>query len=138
MLTPALRAANGQQVIRQLCAALEHPAYRGAAIASLQELIDKVDIGALGQTYLKRLMIWFGMLGALDEAFACVHHALDDLHARRGTIGTAWGWMWVPELSAFRKDPRFRPLLARFRFEAFWNEHGPPDGHILRDGRLIC
>ena len=63
--------------------------------------------------------------------------SLDDF-GRHGTIGTAWAFLWMPEMLPFRQDPRFQALCSRMRLFDYWNKYGPPDNHELRDGKLIC
>ena len=65
-----------------------------------------------------------------------VNQWLDDF-AAMGTIGTAWGLLWEPELAGFREDARFATLAGRMRLPDYWQRHGPPDGYDWRDGRLI-
>jgi hypothetical protein len=38
----------------------------------------------------------------------------------------------------FRRDARFLPLTERLGLIEYWKEHGPPDNHELRNGKLIC
>jgi hypothetical protein len=45
--------------------------------------------------------------------------------------------LWLPELRAFRRDPRFGDLVAGLGLLDYWKEHGPPDNCEFRSGRLI-
>jgi hypothetical protein len=73
----------------------------------------------------------------LDEAFAVANQSLDHF-VESGTIGTAWGYLWMRELLPFRQDPRFQDFARRLRLFDYWNKFGPPDNCELRDGKLIC
>ena len=44
----------------------------------------------------------------------------------------------MPEMKAFRQDPRFQALATRMGLMEYGQQHGPPDGCELRDGKLIC
>ena len=38
----------------------------------------------------------------------------------------------------FREDPRFQDFARALNMFEYWEKHGPPDGHALVDGRLVC
>jgi hypothetical protein len=82
-------------------------------------------------------MLWYTLLGAPVEAFEVASQSLDAF-ARHGTIGTAWGFIWMREMLPFRQDPRFQEFARRLRLFDYWNKYGPPDNCELRDGKLIC
>jgi DNA-binding winged helix-turn-helix (wHTH) protein len=84
----------------------------------------------------KRLMLWHSLRGALDEAYALAFDSLDH-YAREGTVGGAWGVLWLPEMRAFRDDERFQLFARRLRLFEYWSEYGPPDGHSLAGERLV-
>ena len=84
----------------------------------------------------RRLLVWYSMLGAYDQAYQVVNRLLDDF-ATTDTIGVAWGFLWMRDLAGFREDARFATLAARMRLPDYWAVHGPPDGYDWRDGRLI-
>lgn len=46
--------------------------------------------------------------------------------------------MWSPDMAPFRRDPRFQELVRELDLFRFWERHGPPDGHAIDNGRLIC
>jgi len=135
MFAPAnLRAAGGDAVIRQVYAALGDPSGRPAAIKALQELLHRLDPDALGNNQLDAFR-FFTELGDLDSAFEFANEHLDQL-ARAG--GSAWASLWTTEMRAFRRDPRFQPLVTRFKLMPYWEQYGPPDGCELKDGKLAC
>jgi hypothetical protein len=55
------------------------------------------------------VVLWYVVLGAVDAAYEAANQVLDDF-ARSGTVGTAWGFLWLPEMRAFRRGPRYSKL----------------------------
>jgi DNA-binding winged helix-turn-helix (wHTH) protein/Tfp pilus assembly protein PilF len=94
------------------------------------------EFAALDPPLRKRLMLWHSWRGALDEAFNLAFDSLDH-YAREGTVGGAWGVLWLPEMRAFRADERFQLFARRLRLFEYWSEYGPPDGYSLRGERLL-
>ena len=84
----------------------------------------------------RRMILWYSMLEAYDEAYEVMHRGLDDF-AATGTIGVAWGYLWLKEFAGFRADPRFGALATRMKLPDYWAVHGPPDGYDWHDGRLL-
>ena len=82
-------------------------------------------------------MLWYIMLGAVDEAFDVADESLEHF-AKAGTIGTAWAFLWLHEMLPFRRDPRFQSMCRRMGLFEFWNKHGAPDNCELRRDQLIC
>ncbi len=80
----------------------------------------------LDQPLRKRLILWHAMLGDLDGAFAFLTRTLDH-YAQFGTVGSAWGVLWLPEMKPLRADPRFQAFAARIGWVDYWREYGPPD-----------
>ena len=136
-LSAPLRAAGGAEVISQLCSALETRTRQVAAVSAIQALTERVDAESFGLLSRKRALLWLTMLGARDDAFDLAHRSLDHF-ALSGMIGISWGMLWMPEMRPLRADPRFQRIITRMGFADYWMEHGPPDGHRLRDGLLVC
>jgi DNA-binding winged helix-turn-helix (wHTH) protein len=136
-LSPRIHAAGGAKAVESLCAALETQAPRGAATAALDELESRLQPEDLDQPMRKRLLLWMTMLGDLDAAYAFLARSLEH-YSRGNTVGSAWGFLWLPEMRAFRHDARFQEFVARVRLIDYWREYGAPDGCELRDGSLIC
>jgi TolB-like protein len=132
-----IRAADGDNVVRQAFPAFEKPELRDAAVQGLDELRSRIDTEDTPQLMKKRFMIWYAMLDGLDQAFELVNQLLDH-YARTGTIGVAWGLLWTPQMRPFRQDPRFQQLCARMNLFEYWNAYGPPDNCELHDGKLVC
>jgi hypothetical protein len=81
----------------------------------------------------------FTTVGALDEAYELANAALDQ-SGRLGSAGLG-GWsvlLWIPEMRAFRNDPRFQSLVRRMNMIDYWQQYGPPDDCDLKDGKLTC
>lgn len=84
----------------------------------------------------KRMMLWHTLQGDMDAAYELGFGSLD-FYAREGTVGGAWGVLWLPEMRPFRNDERFQLFARRLRLFEFWSEYGPPDGYSLAGERLV-
>jgi DNA-binding winged helix-turn-helix (wHTH) protein len=136
-LSPRLRAAGGSAAVEHLCAALRDPSLRAAASTALDDLEARLQPEDFDQPMRKRLLLWRAMLGNFDAAYAFLDRCLEH-YARSGTVGSAWGFLWLPEMKAFRRDARFQLFIGRVGFIDYWREYGPPDDCELRGSTLIC
>lgn len=124
--SPAQHAIGGAQTVELLCRALRDSAQNAAALAALTAFEQRLTAAELDQSTRKRLLLWYAMLGALDTAFAFAERSMDRF-AREGTVGSAWGSLWLPEMKAFRADPRFGHFAARLRLPEYWAQQGGPE-----------
>ncbi|HKE46068.1 MAG TPA: winged helix-turn-helix domain-containing protein [Steroidobacteraceae bacterium] len=136
-LTPPLRDAGGEAAIESAFAALAGRDGYKSAIENLNQL--RARVGAINLTTLsfRRFTLWYTLLGGLTEAYEVANQSLDTF-ARHGTVGTAWGFIWMREMLPFRQDPRFQDFAKRLRLFDYWNKYGPPDNCELKDGRIVC
>ncbi len=137
-LSPAMRAAGGVDAIKLFYAAMSEPsgAATAIAIAALQALQARLRAEDVDRSTGQRLMIWYTLLGAVD----CAHDVADSLldrFALSDTVGHAWGFLWMPEMLAFRCDTRFQAFVSRLGLVEYWQQYGPPDGCELRGRKLI-
>lgn len=131
------RSDAGRSTMKQVYAALGGRAERGAAVRSLRALLEAPNAAdPLSQRKEDGIFLSV-LLGDLDLAFESANRWLDRF-ARSGTIGTTWGVLWIPELHAFRRDPRFQALVDRLKLFDYWKRHGPPDDCELTEGRIVC
>jgi hypothetical protein len=80
---------------------------------------------------------WYARLGALDDAYETTDRMVRNFK-RSGILNTVnLPPFWLPELRAFRQDPRFQDLAESLGLVQYWKQRGPPEGHELRDGRLV-
>jgi DNA-binding winged helix-turn-helix (wHTH) protein len=105
------------------------------AAAGLRAIQDSLSAAELDPPLRKRFMLWYSRLGALDQAYELAFDSLDR-YAREGTVGGAWGVLWLAEMAAFREDERFQLFARRLRLFEYWSEYGPPDGYSLVGARL--
>jgi adenylate cyclase len=136
-LPPQMAANGGEAAIHQLVAALRGASPAAAAIDALRAVRAKMAPAEMTQFMQRRFMVWYTMLGAVDQAFDVANESLDHF-AQQGTIGAAWSFLWMPELLPFRQHPRFQAMCRRMGFFDYWNKHGAPDRCELRGGKLIC
>jgi DNA-binding winged helix-turn-helix (wHTH) protein len=108
---------------------------RDKGFAALRALEESLSADELDPPMRKRFLLWYSSIGALDRAFELASESLDN-YAREGTVGGAWGVLWLPEMAAFRHDRRFRLFAQRLRLFEYWSEYGPPDGYCLHGDRL--
>jgi tetratricopeptide (TPR) repeat protein len=127
-LPPAVAAAGGADAVYALCRALAG-GDKPAVAAQLKTVAGRVGPEALDQPIRKRLILWYTLLGDLDAAFESATASLEH-YARSGTIGGAWGVLWLAEMLPFRCDARFVPLAERMGLVDYWDVYGPPDGEV--------
>jgi hypothetical protein len=122
------RQAGGATVVRQLHDALRVDAQRESSLLALDALDGRLR--AAGNTSFATVMFsmnWCTMLGDLDRAFAASSQWLQ-LSADTGLSGIPQNaGFWLPEMRAFRADPRFGPLASNMGFTAYWRKFGGPD-----------
>jgi len=80
---------------------------------------------------------WFALLGAMDDAHAVARRMVTRLERTGRLVGLNLPPLWLPELAAFRRDPRFQELAAGLGFIEYWKATRPPDGYALERGRLV-
>jgi TolB-like protein len=114
---------------------LRQPAYLTGS-GRLRELEAAFTPEELDPPARKRLILWHVLRNDLDAAYDLAHRSLDR-YAREGTVGGAWGMLWLAEMGRFRDDARFDQFARRLRLFEYWNEYGPPDGYSLSAGRLV-
>ena len=136
-LPPDIAADGGDEIVRQVYAALGNSAGFSRPIAALDTLRARGARVEMSQFMKRRLMLWYVQLGALDQAFEVATQSLE-YFARSGSIGTAWAFLWMPEMSPFRQDARFQLMCQRMGLIDYWQAYGPPDNCELRGGTLIC
>lgn len=123
--------------LADLIALLELRAGQGNAAESRARIMnDLAGSATLDPPLRKRLLVWHTCCGDLDQAFALAFDSLDHF-AREGTVGGAWGVLWLPEMQTFRDDARFQLFARRLRLFEYWSEYGPPDGYSLAGERLV-
>jgi hypothetical protein len=108
-----------------------------AQIEALDALRARLTPAEMTQFMKRRFIVWYTLLGALDQAFELLNESLDHF-AQSGTIGAAWGFLWMREMLPFRQHPTFQSTCHRMGLFEYWNKYGPPDNCELRDGELIC
>jgi TolB-like protein/tetratricopeptide (TPR) repeat protein len=117
---------DGAKTVELVCLALKDPSRKPAAISALQRLQKSMQSAEFDPPMRKRLMLWHTQLGAIDAAYDVFVRSLSH-YEETGTVGAAWGLLWLPEMRPFRQDPRFRECVRRLRFTEYWAQHGPPD-----------
>jgi len=134
----AMRQAGGGETVRLLHEALQSPAQREKALLSLDSLAARLrETGATTFASLMVCINGYGMLGDLDRAYAASEQWLL-LSMNSGLSGIPHNAaFWLPEMSAFRADPRFEALATRMGLVAYWRKFGAPD-HCELGAKLVC
>ena len=135
-LPQRVRAETGARAVELLCQSYADASYRARAVSALRELEASLSTEETDPPMRKRFMLWYSRIDAINEAYDLAARALDHYEAQ-GSIGGAWGVLWLPEMRAFRGDLRFQQFARRLRFFDYWSEYGPPDGHALSGDTLV-
>jgi hypothetical protein len=132
-----LRSDVGRSTIRHVFEALGGRARPDEAARELRTLLEQSNAAEpLAQRKEDGIFLSV-LLGDLDLAFDSANRWLDRF-ARSGTIGTAWGVLWMPELRPFRRDPRFQAVAARLKLFDYWKLYGPADDSDTAHDRIVC
>lgn len=135
VLPPRLHDAALDELLAAICNginAVDGPRLSGR----LENIVAALTPAELDPPMRKRLLLWYTQLGALDAAYALAGASLDHF-GQEGTVGGAWGVLWLPEMQPFRDDERFQLFARRLRLFEYWSEYGPPDGYSLSGERLV-
>ena len=136
-LPDEVRSAGGAEAVTAVYAGLSDPTKRSAALAAIHERLAPVSGFDLARAVTSMHVIaWYTMFGALDAAYDVAWKYLER-NVRHGLTGRFWHALWLPEIRAFRQDPRFQHLVKSLHLIEYWQAHGPPDGCDLRDGALL-
>jgi hypothetical protein len=137
-------SARAMEVVNLVYTALADPAQREAALAARSRLYPERDelAPANAASAMRACMTSvesYAFLGALDVAYSL----LDQCLARQRQLAAASPGLaaisfWLPEMRAFRQDPRFQQLVTRLGLMDYWRQFGPPDDCDIKDGKLIC
>ena len=68
----------------------------------------------------------------IDDAYQFLQRAPDSMN------GDSWVFFWLPDLAAFRQDPRFAELVTEHGLVDYWREHGWPDACQPAGDSVIC
>lgn len=128
---------DAAKTVELVCLALKDPSRKPAAINALHRMQKSLRSAEFDPPMRKRLMLWHTQLGAIDAAYDVMFRSLSH-YEETGTVGSAWGLLWLPEMRPFRQDPRFQECVKRLRLVEYWAEHGPPDRCELRGTQLVC
>jgi TolB-like protein len=131
--------ATGYRSVEIIYGALERGSMSDVALTALQELLAAAVEDYPGSGTVRMLVMnWSTSLGALDLAFAVADDTVGQLRATGSiSINSLLPPLWLPEMSPFRRDPRFQEFAGALGFLPYWEVHGPPDGHELRHGNLV-
>jgi TolB-like protein/tetratricopeptide (TPR) repeat protein len=136
-LPPEMGDSAGIEAARKLVAAFQSGTGAVAATQALDAVRARLEAEAWSQAMKRRFMIWYTQLGALDQSFEVANESLDHF-GHSGSIGTAWGFLWLQEMLPFRRDARFQAMCRRMGLIDFWERNGPPDHCELSAGVLVC
>ena len=136
-----LAVPEGASVVRAVFVAFAEPAARAEASEAAARLLAEAERSGSVWGHFGNLglfLTWQVRLGNLDAAFAVAARIVARWR-ETGQLATASvSRMWSPYMAPFRRDPRFQELVRELDLFRFWDRHGPPDGHTIENGRLIC
>jgi TolB-like protein len=137
-LPPQVRAAGGEELVRLVYAALAERERSPAAIRAIRQLMSERTAHTVNTLHLPMLLLhWAVVLGDLDLAFLICNCTLDQFEPQ-GAIPVVdfLSQLWLPELRAFRRDPRFQVFATRLGLMEYWQQYGSPDEFDVKDGEL--
>ena len=74
---------------------------------------------------------------SIDVAYDLQIQCLEQVPAGLDKVDAGFS-PWFPRMRAFRQDPRFHALIARYGSMPFYEKYGPPDDCTLKAGHLLC
>ena len=132
------------EVIKLVYAAMADPTRRDAALAARPRLFpDQGDLppnnSATAMRTCSLVVESYATLGVLDVAYSLIDQCLNtQQQLATASPGLAGQILWLPDMRAFRRDPRFQPLVTRLGLVDYWRQYGPPDDCDIKDGKLTC
>ena len=139
VLPAEVRTAGGEETVHLVFRAFGEPAERARAVSDLRALYGALDERVAEGWPMTILAIqWFALLGAMDDAHAVARRIVTRLKRTGRLVTLNLPPLWLPELAAFRRDPRFQELAAGLGFIDYWKSATPPDGYVLERGRLVA
>lgn len=139
VMPPSARAAGSDDVVKLVFTAFDDAVKRSAAISALRALQAALGPQIADAWPMAILMLnWYAMLSAMDDAYAIAGRIVMNFERTGRLILINLTPIWLPELTAFRRNPRFHDFTARLGFVDYWQAYGPPDGCELKDGKLTC
>ena len=81
-------------------------------------------------------MLTLALLASYDDAYAIANDYLD--HHLLAAVSLFPGGVWMPEISALRKDPHSQTLAQRMRGIDYWKSCGLPDECDLYGDGVAC
>lgn len=130
-----------RSIIEQAVLAIPHSSRREQICSELWDLLARNDRRETLWHYAAMpsvLMHLFVQLGDFDRAFAILERIEQRWRETENLSTFAFNSLWQWSFRQFRREPRFQDYAARFGMVSYWEQHGPPDGHDLRGGKLIC
>ncbi|MEJ0007988.1 MAG: hypothetical protein WDM77_16890 [Steroidobacteraceae bacterium] len=137
-LAGPIRSAGGADVTRMVYAALGDPTKKPAARQALQRLVDRLGMRNIDVRSRRGFVLYFTLLDVLEPAYELANLNLEEFLSTGSGGGPAWAFLWLPEMRAFRQDPRFQRLVTRLNLVDYWKQYGSPDNCDLKDGNLVC
>jgi TolB-like protein len=133
-LPPAARLAGADELAKLFFGALRDARQRSDAVHRMMGLAPGIIRASPSQ--IDRVMLTFALLGSLDDAYAIANDYLD--HHGLAAVSLFAGGVWMPEMRALRKDPRFQAFAQRMHFIEYWKQYGPPDECDLHGEAVAC
>ena len=139
VLPAEFRALGGEEVVRLVFRAFGDKTGSAAAVSALRTVYAKLDPRiAEGWPVNILTLEWFALLGATDDAHAVARRIVARFERTGRLVSLNLPPIWLPELAAFRRDPRFHEFITGLGFIEYWKSTSPPDGYVLERGRLLA
>jgi TolB-like protein len=137
-LPAAVRAAGAEEAVKLAYRGMEDAAMAGTAVSALRGLYNRLD-SRIAQGWPMAILgvNWYVLLGAMDDAYEIAMSYVTNFEQAGRLSNITLMPLWLPELVAFRRDPRFHEFTGRLGLPEYWTVNGPPDGYGLQNGRLV-
>lgn len=119
------QTVSDRSYVRPFVEALADPGKKSRALAALRQT-EENETGGFYPVF------EYTLLGEVDEAYRVAELG------RRDNVLFILATAWEPQLGAFRRDPRFVPMMEQMGITKNWDERGDPDLCGKANGEWKC
>lgn len=129
-LPPVLHGLGGNEVLATLYAALAEPSQAPQASRALEAFAPALAMPQVDARTRAFFVVALATLGSLDGAYGLIERFLFAAATEQHSVDLSE--LWLPEMQAFRADPRFADLVDRTGLAAHWRALGASPNNLPR------